>query len=147
MKASLQPGLSHRFAYEVPRTKTVPALYPEASEFVEMPEVFATGFMVGLLEWTCIQLIKPHLDVGEGSLGTHIDVAHLAATPPGHTVNVDAKVTSVDGRRVWFDVSAHDGDELIGEGRHQRAAVNEARFTAKVAEKAAARTAGAEAAE
>ncbi|MCB1437878.1 MAG: thioesterase family protein [Rhodobiaceae bacterium] len=140
MKATLKPGLAHRFAYKVPREKTVPALYPEASEFVEMPEVFATGFMVGLMEWTCIQLLKPHLDAGEGSLGTHIDVSHLAATPPGHTVNVDAKVSTVEGRRVWFEISAHDGDDLIGEGRHERAVVGWDKFNAKVADKARARS-------
>ena len=48
-----------------------------------MPAVFATGFMVGLMEWTCIQLLAPHLDAGEGSLGAHVDVSHMAATPPG----------------------------------------------------------------
>ena len=63
-----------------------------------MPEVFATGYMVGLMEWTCIQLLAPHLDAGEGSLGTHIDVSHTAATPPGLRVTVDAECTGVHGR-------------------------------------------------
>ena len=82
MKPSLKPGLKHRFAYTVPETKTVPHLYRESPELQAMPEVFATGFMVGLMEWTCVQLLEPHLDPGEGSLGTHIDVAHKSATPP-----------------------------------------------------------------
>ena len=50
-----------------------------------MPDVFATGFMVGLMEWTCIQLLEPHLDAGEGSLGVHIDVSHKSATHAGMT--------------------------------------------------------------
>ncbi len=83
MKATLKPGLTHRFTYQVPQNKTVPHLYPEVAEFQAMPEVFATGFMVGLMEWTCMQLLAPHLDPGEGSLGVHIDVSHTAATPPG----------------------------------------------------------------
>ncbi len=83
MKASLAPGLKHRFDYTVPANKTVPFLYPEAPTFQAMPKVFATGYMVGLMEWTCIQAMEPHLDPGEGSLGVHIDVSHLAATPPG----------------------------------------------------------------
>jgi fluoroacetyl-CoA thioesterase len=81
MKTSLQPGLKHRFSFAVPKNMTVPHLYPEAELLRAMPEVFATGFMVGLMEWTCIQLLEPHLDPGEGSLGVHIDVSHKAATP------------------------------------------------------------------
>ncbi len=56
------------------RPRPCPHLYREVPELRVMPEVFATGFMVGLMEWTCVQLLKPHLDDGEGSLGTHIDV-------------------------------------------------------------------------
>lgn len=143
MKDSLKPGLKHRFTFRVDGSKTVPALYPEAAEFREMPEVFATGYMVGLLEWGCIQLLGPHLETGEGSLGTHIDVSHLAATPPGHEVVVDVEVERVEGRRVWFRVSAHDGDDLIGEGRHERAVVVWDKFNARVAEKARRRSSGA----
>jgi len=83
MKPSLKAGLKHSFAYTVPETKTVPHLYRESPELQAMPEVFATGFMVGLMEWTCVQLLAPHLESGEGSLGTHIDVSHKSATPPG----------------------------------------------------------------
>jgi fluoroacetyl-CoA thioesterase len=136
MKASLKPGVTHRFAYIVPENKTVPHLYPEADMFQAMPAVFATGFMVGLMEWTCIQLMAPHLDPGEGSLGVHVDVSHSAATPPGLTVTVDAEVAAVDGRRVTFRVKAHDGIDLIGEGRHERFVVMWDRFNARVAEKA-----------
>jgi fluoroacetyl-CoA thioesterase len=138
MKPTLQPGLTHRFAYTVPANKTVPHLFPEAAEFGVMPHVLATGFFVGLLEWTCIQLLAPHLDAGEGSLGTHIDVGHTAATPPGLTITVDAELTAVDGRKMSFKVRAHDGVDLIGEGRHERFVVAWDRFNAKVADKAKA---------
>ena len=143
MKATLKAGLTHRFTYQVPAQKTVPHLYQEAPEFQAMPAVFATGFMVGLLEWTCIQLLAPHLDAGEGSLGTHIDVSHMAATPAGLNVTVDAECTAVRGRRASFRVRAHDGVDMIGEGRHERAIVLWDRFNAKVAEKAAASAKGA----
>ena len=56
---------------------------PNRPQLRAMPDVFATGFMVGLMEWTCVQLLEPHLDAGEGSLGVHIDVSHKSATPPG----------------------------------------------------------------
>ncbi len=136
MKDSLKPGLRHRFVYRVPENKTVPYLYPEAADFQTMPAVFATGFMVGLMEWTCIQLMAPHLDPGEGSLGIHVDVSHLAATPPGLDVTVDAECTDVDGRKLTFQVKAHDGADLIGEGRHERAVVRWDRFNERVAGKA-----------
>jgi fluoroacetyl-CoA thioesterase len=136
MKPSLKAGLKHRFSYTVPMNKTVPFTYPEAPEIASMPKVFATGFMIVLMEWACVQLITPHLDAGEGSLGTHVDVSHLAATPPGFTVTVDVECTKVDGRKLEFHVRAHDGVDLIGEGRHERVAVAWDKFNARVAQKA-----------
>jgi fluoroacetyl-CoA thioesterase len=138
MKTTLTSGQTHQFSYVVPENKTVPHLYPEATDFQDMPKVFATGFMVGLMEWACIQLMQPHLDPGEGSLGVHIDVSHAAATPPGLTVTVDATCTAVNGKRVSFEVRAHDGVDLIGEGRHERVVVVWDKFKARVAQKAKA---------
>ena len=102
-----------------------------------LPGVLATGYMVGLLEWTCIQLLQPHLDDGEGSLGIHVDVSHQAATPPGLTVTTDVEVAEVKGPRVAFQVRAHDGIDLIGEGRHERFVVKWDRFNARVEAKRA----------
>jgi fluoroacetyl-CoA thioesterase len=138
MKDTLNVGMMHRFEYKVPATKTVPHLYPEAIEFTTMPTVFATGFMVGLMEWAAIQLLAPHLDEGEGSLGIHVDVSHVAATVPGQIVTVDVEVTGVQGRRVSFKLKAHDGIELIGEGLHERMIVPWEKFEAKVNAKAKA---------
>jgi fluoroacetyl-CoA thioesterase len=131
MKPTLKSGLKHVFSYKVP----VPYTYPESPIIAQMPKVFATGFMIVLMEWTCTQLLSEHLDAGEGSLGTHVDVSHLAATPPGMTVKVDVEVLEVQGRKIVFKVSAHDGMDLIGEGRHERVMVSWDRFNAKVAEK------------
>jgi len=136
MKEGLQPGLEHEMRYTVPADKTVPRLYPESASFQEMPQVFATGFMVGLLEWCCLELVKPFLDwPREQTVGTHVDVSHLAATPPGLTVTVKARLEEVDGRRLAFSVSAHDGVDLIGSGRHERFVIDAARFDARTAEK------------
>ena len=137
MKPSLTAGLKHRFSYLVPEAKTVPHLYEEAPELHEMPEVFATGFMVGLMEWTCVQLLAPHLDAGEGSLGVHIDVSHKSATPPGMTVTVDAECIEVRGPRAKFKVVAHDGVDEIGAGTHERFIVSWDRFNRGVAAKLA----------
>ena len=136
MKDTLKAGARAQFSYRVPADKTVPHLYPEAHEFQLMPTVFATGFMVGLMEWTCLHVIAPHLDEGEGSLGVHINVSHVAATVPGQTVTVDAECTKVAGRRLHFHVKAHDGIDLIGEGEHQRMVVDWEKFEQRVNEKA-----------
>jgi fluoroacetyl-CoA thioesterase len=137
MKDTLQAGVKASFSYTVPDEKTVPHIYRESAELAAMPEVFATGFMVALMEWTCIHALAPHLDEGEGSVGIHVDISHDAATPPGMTVKVDVEATEVDGRKVWFSVRAHDGVEQIGEGYHQRAIVDWQRFKASVARKQA----------
>lgn len=143
MKPTLQPGAKTEFSFRVPATKTVPHLFPEAREFQQMPTVFATGFMVGLMEWACLKVIEEHLDEGEGSLGVHINVSHLAATVPGQTVTVDAEFTKSDGRRLYFHVKAHDGLDLISEGDHQRMIVDWEKYEARVNEKAKrARVAG-----
>jgi fluoroacetyl-CoA thioesterase len=136
MKASIAPGIAFTHAFMVPVAKTVPALYPESDEFLAMPEVFATGFLVGLLEWTCIKAINPHLDwPGEQTVGTHVDVSHVAATPPGLTVTATATLVSVEGRKLIFAVEAHDGVDLISKGRHERFVIDKAKFDRKVAAK------------
>jgi fluoroacetyl-CoA thioesterase len=138
VKPSLQPGLQGTFRYRVPESKTVPRIYPEAPDFQVMPAVFATGYMVALCEWACLELIKPHLDwPREQSLGTHVDLSHLAATPPGLTVSVHARLESVEGRKLVFRVSAHDGIDAITEGRHERHVIDAARFESKLAAKRA----------
>src|ERR1700730_7407051 len=137
MKPTLKPGMTHRFSYKVPENKTVPYTYPESPEIAAMPKVFATGYMIVLMEWVCTQLLAPHLDSGEGSLGVHVDVSHLAATLPGMTVTVDVECSEVVGQRVSFKVKAHDGIDLIGEGRHERFVVMWDKFNARVATKAA----------
>ncbi len=137
MKPTLKPGLTHRFAYRMPENKTVPNLYPEVADVQAMPRVFAPGYMVGLMEWVCMQAMAPHLDPGEGSLGVHIDVNHTAATPPGLTITVDVECTRVDGKRVTFQVKAHDGIDQIGAGRHERVVVEWDKFKARTAQKAA----------
>ncbi|MDO8990909.1 MAG: thioesterase family protein [Sideroxyarcus sp.] len=137
MKESLKPGLKYEHKFLVPSSKTVPALYPEAEEFLAMPEVFATGYMVGFLEWACIKCINPHIDwPREQTVGTQINVTHEAATPPGLEVTASVELVEVDGKRLVFQVEAHDGVDLISRGRHERFVINREKFDAKVGEKA-----------
>jgi fluoroacetyl-CoA thioesterase len=136
MKDTLQPGLTYQFKFEVPPTKTVPHLYPESEMFRQMPEVLATGFMVGLMEWACIEALRPHLDwPREQSLGVHVNFSHVAATPPGLTVTVDVRLDRIEGRKLSFSVSANDSIDKIAEGTHQRIVIDSERFNAKIAEK------------
>jgi fluoroacetyl-CoA thioesterase len=88
-----------------------------------------------------VEALNPHLDwPREQSVGTHINVSHSAATPAGLTVTVDVRLDRVDGKKLYFTVSAHDGVDEISAGTHERFVVDAARFRAKIAEKA--RTAG-----
>ena len=142
MKETLKPGIRYEHRFLVPSSKTVPCLYPEAEEFMAMPEVFATGFMVGFLEWSCIKAVIPHIDwPREQTVGTYIDVSHVAATPPGLEVTCNVELVEVDGRRLVFSVEAHDAVELISKGRHERYVINRDKFDAKVSEKQKAGTA------
>jgi|ERR1700694_5216112 fluoroacetyl-CoA thioesterase len=140
MKATLRPGLEATYRYRVPESKTVPHIYEEAADFQLMPGVLATGYLVALAEWACIELVKPHLDwPREQTLGTHVSLSHLAATPPGFTVEIRSRLQAVEGRKLVFAVSAHDGVDTITEGIHERHVIDAARFGDKVAAKAGAR--------
>ena len=136
MKDSLAPGLEHELRFVVPVSKTVPHLYPESPDFASMPEVFATGFMVGFIEWACLEAIAPHLDEGEMSLGVHVSLSHDAATPPGMEVVARVRLEAVDGRRLTFAVEAHDVHDRICGGSHERFVVERERFVAGVGRKA-----------
>jgi len=138
VRQTLRPGLEGVFRYRVPESKTVPRIYEEAADFQLMPHVLATGYLVALVEWACIELIKPHLDwPAEQSLGTHVDLSHTAATPPGLTVEIRTRLEAVEGRKLTFAVSAHDGVDAITEGRHERHVIDAARFESRVKSKAA----------
>lgn len=136
MNETLKPGIESEFTFRIPESKTVPALYPESDEFQEMPEVFATGYLVGFLEWACIKAINPHLNWPyEQTVGTHIDVSHIAATPVGFEVTAKVKLIEVDGRKLVFEVEAHDGVDMISRGRHERFIIYKDKFDSKMKEK------------
>ena len=136
MKDTLKPGIESEFTFRVTESKTVPSLYPESAEFQEMPRVFATGFLVGFIEWACIKAVNPHLDwPREQTVGTRIDVSHTAATPAGFTVTARVKLAEVEGRRLLFQVEARDETDLISKGRHERFIINKDKFNSKMKEK------------
>jgi len=85
--------------------------------------------MVGLLEWACIELLRPYLNwPEEQTLGTHVDFSHDAPTLPGMTVTIDVELVKIDGRKLVFQVSAHDGIDIISTGSHERILIDQKKF-------------------
>lgn len=125
-------GTRHRLQLRVDERLTVPALSSAFAGFTEMPPVFATAFMVGFIEWACIELLRSSLLPDFKSVGTHVDVSHIAATPIGMTVTADVELISVEGRNLRFYVRCSDEVGLIGEGIHRRAIVDSAKFLKRV---------------
>ena len=99
------------------------------------PRVLSTPHMIGRMELTCREAVLPLLDAGFDTVGTHVNVYHLAAAPIGAVVTFTAEVVAVNGRRIQFRVEAWDEREKIGEGTHERAIINVAKFATRLAEK------------
>jgi predicted thioesterase len=108
-----------------------------AINFLEMAEarVLATPEMIRYMERTSRNLLKPHLEAGYDSVGTHVDVSHLAAAPMGSVVIFTAEITAVHDRRVEFHVTARNEEEVVGDGTHERAIINVAKFATRIAAK------------
>jgi fluoroacetyl-CoA thioesterase len=102
---------------------------------LEDAQVLSTPHMIGLMEKTCRDAVLPLLDPGYDTVGTHVNVSHLAAAPLGSEVEFRAEVTAVNERRIEFRVEAATQREKIGEGAHQRTIINVAKFAARQAAK------------
>ncbi len=103
---------------------------------VESARVLSTPHLVGLLEMVCRNLLVSFLPSGQDSVGTHVDLRHLAATPIGMQVTLRAEIISVDGRRVRFRIEARDEQEKIAEGTHERFVMDIERFASRMETKA-----------
>lgn len=136
MKDNLTAGISYTHTFLVPPEKTVPRLYPEAALFREMPEVFATGYLVGFIEWACMEALAPYLEEGERTVGTMINVTHSAATPPGMQVTAQVRLIEVTGKRTLWEVEVHDEVDLISKGTHERFTVKLDQFKERLEKKA-----------
>lgn len=94
-------------------------------------QVFATPAMIALMEETAWKSVERELDAGSGTVGTKLEISHLAATPLGLTVRCESELLFVEGRKLTFKVSAYDDAGLIGEGIHERFIVDNERFQTK----------------
>jgi predicted thioesterase len=118
----ITPGLRAERLIEITHDMTVQHFVPS------MPAVYGTPIMILHMEMTSGDAIAPVLPDGYVTVGTVVDIRHLAATPIGRTVRVVAEVTKAERRTIWFSVEAWDGARQIGEGRHARGFVNTAEF-------------------
>ena len=116
--------------------RVMPAQLANQFKDAILPQVFATPWMVTIMENAALNAIRDYLEPGESAVGTAVNIRHLAATPVGHQVTATAEVTKVDGRRIEFNVSARDEVEEIGAGTHERMLVDMARVNKKLAAKA-----------
>ena len=125
------PGKSHSKTITVSASNTATAVHSGGLE------VFATPSMIALMESAAYKCIEADLAPGQTTVGTMVNIEHLAASPIGAEITAIATVTSVEGRKVHFTVTAHDGSGEIGSGTHTRAIVDIERFMSKLADKKA----------
>ena len=130
MAATLQPGLTGEVQETVREEHTAPHL---GSGSVQ---VLSTPMMISFMESAAIEAVDHLLPEGQQTVGIRIDVRHLAPTPVGMQVTARAELTSVEGRILTFRVTAEDEKELVGEGTHQRAIIDGARFMERIEQKA-----------
>jgi len=129
MRPGLMIGARHVVRYTVPAHQTVPDLLPALAEFRRGQPVFATGFMVGLMEAPCMAAVYPYLEPGEVTVGTAITMTHLAASPPGTPLAAEARTVAVNGRSVRFAVMVADAaGQIAAAGEHGLRVVDAARF-------------------
>jgi predicted thioesterase len=134
MTGQLKPGLKGQLQ------KTVEEQYRATHIGSGKIPVLATPAMIGFMEWAATELVQPYLPDGFTTVGTPVDVRHLAATPVGMKVTFQAELIQVEGRTLTFRVTAEDEKEKVGEGTHQRAIIDVARFQSRVRAKTVAGT-------
>jgi predicted thioesterase len=130
MKPTLQPGLAAEASFEIDRERTI--------DFMgEAARVYATPMLVRDIEMSCRKLLLEHLDAGEDSVGTRVEIDHIGATLLGMSVTLAVRVAEVNGRAVVFEVEGRDALEPIVRGRHSRFVVDIAKTAQRLAAKAA----------
>jgi predicted thioesterase len=128
----IQPGMTREDSFPITTENSAIHIGSGSSR------VLATPWMIAFMERVSHRLLTCCLPEGYSSVGTHLDVHHLAATPIGATIRVKAEVLSLDGNHVYFSIEAWDEQEKIGEGKHERVIIDEARFLKRVERKLAA---------
>lgn len=128
-------GLQHAQTICVEECLTVPFVAPVFTGFADMPPVFATAFMIGFVEWTCVEALRLHLGPHQRTVGTHVDMSHAAATPVGMKVSTAVELVAVEGKKLRFKVECRDEADVIGCGFHERVIVDFDKFMQRVERK------------
>ena len=131
MKTSLKPGIAAKRAFHIGRDSTIGFMGDDA-------RVYATPMLVRDIEISCRDLLLQHLDAGEDSVGTRVEIDHLAPTLEGANVTIDVKLAELNGRAAVFEISALENNEPIGRGRHVRFIVDVEKTKARLQKKRAA---------
>jgi fluoroacetyl-CoA thioesterase len=134
-KPSLQKGITFKQTIPVTERITVPAMSEFFTGFSDMPAVFATAYLVGFAEWTCIEALRTYLNDDERTVGTDVDLSHSAATPIGLIVTAEVELTEVEERKLRFKIVCSDEKEIICEGFHKRFVINYNKFAERVQKK------------
>ena len=117
---------------------TVPQVSSQFTGFADMPSVFATAYLIGFVEWTCIEALRPHLSPEQRTVGTHVNLSHSAATPVGMNVIAEVTLTHIEGRKLTFTVVCRDEVDVICEGTHERFIIDHEKFMSRVQSKSTA---------
>ena len=136
MSTAFQAGMTHELSIKTQPEHSARRFYPN------LPDVFATPFLGGLMEQVSAELVDKHLNPGEQSVGVSMNLKHLAATPLGMGIRVKTEIVAVEGRKLTFKLEAFDDVEKIGEATHERFIIVADKFNARVAEKASKAASG-----
>lgn len=131
----LSIGLKFSAELEISVEHTVPGNSKRFPAFGDMPPVFATAMMVGFIEETAIKMLEPFYEPGQKSVGTLVNFTHIAATPIGIKVRCEIEIVEILGRKITFKVNCYDEYDLICQGLHERAIIDEIRFMERVNKK------------
>jgi len=131
VESPFKPGMTHELRFKTGPEHSARKFYPD------LPDAFATPFLVGLMEGVSADLMAKHLQPGEQSVGIGISLKHTAPTPLGMEVRVVTELVEVDGKKLSFKLEAFDEKEKIGEAHHERFIINAEKFSKKLASKAA----------
>jgi fluoroacetyl-CoA thioesterase len=127
--------LKHRSVLKVGLEYTVPGISDRFPYFTDMPTVFATAMMVAFVEQTCIEALQPYLLSGQKSVGIHVNLSHIAATPEGIQVQADVELVEIKGKKLRFQVECRDEKDVICAGFHERYIIDENAFMERLSEK------------
>lgn len=134
-KADLKSGIQFKQSITITDQLVVPAMADFFPGFKEMPKVFATAYLVGFSEWTCVEALRPFLNEDERTVGTHVDLSHSAATPIGLKVTAEVELIEVENKKLRFKIKCYDEKDLICEGFHERFIINYDKFMERVEQK------------